>query len=380
MLCIATILPRVEHISTGHIVDDDLRKRVKYLGHLPYGCEVNFLECDWRDVVVPEILARFRTETGRRRKRNRDKEAREEKDRIISNPPDILLTNYMMLELILTRQDEAALVRAAQGVQFIVFDELHTYRGRQGADVALLIRRLRERLHSPDAVCVGTSATMSSSPVYAERQAAVAQVASRIFGVEVTPQQVIGETLERVTSGVPSVAELRDAAAQPVPATFEGFIQDALVVWLENRVGLRWDDAAGRFDRQPPQAVAGDAGLAAQLAAETDLPAVQCLEALQGRLLAGNALRHPATGRPVFAFRLHQFISKAATVYAPLLPPTERLEHLTLRGQVYAPNIEEGVAEECMKVTAAHNRKVRLSSPLSSLASCLLPRGLSQRI
>lgn len=78
----ATILPRVEHISTGHIVDDDLRKRVKYLGHLPYGCEVNFLECDWRDVVVPEVLSRFRTETERRRKRNREKEAREEKDRI----------------------------------------------------------------------------------------------------------------------------------------------------------------------------------------------------------------------------------------------------------------------------------------------------------
>ncbi|KAJ5928084.1 hypothetical protein N7466_007040 [Penicillium verhagenii] len=78
----ATILPRVEHISTGHIVDDELRKRVKYLAHLPYGCEVNFLECDWRDVVVPEVLSQFRTETERRRKRNREKEAREEKDRI----------------------------------------------------------------------------------------------------------------------------------------------------------------------------------------------------------------------------------------------------------------------------------------------------------
>ncbi|KAG0157914.1 hypothetical protein PDIDSM_5426 [Penicillium digitatum] len=78
----ATILPRVEHISTGHIVDDELRKRVKYLGHLPQGCEVSFLECDWRDVVVPEVLGRFRSETDRRRKRNREKEAREEKDRI----------------------------------------------------------------------------------------------------------------------------------------------------------------------------------------------------------------------------------------------------------------------------------------------------------
>ncbi|KAF4161739.1 hypothetical protein CNMCM6936_003112 [Aspergillus lentulus] len=78
----ATILPRVERISSGHIVDDELRKRVKYLGHLPQGCEVNFLECDWRDVVVPEILERFSAETGKRRKRNKEKEAREEKERL----------------------------------------------------------------------------------------------------------------------------------------------------------------------------------------------------------------------------------------------------------------------------------------------------------
>ncbi|KNG87718.1 putative RING finger domain protein (Rnf10) [Aspergillus nomiae NRRL 13137] len=84
----ATILPRVEHISTGHIVDGELRKRVKYLGHLPQGCEVSFLECDWRDVVGPEILERFAAETARRRKRNREKEAREEKDRVRAEKED----------------------------------------------------------------------------------------------------------------------------------------------------------------------------------------------------------------------------------------------------------------------------------------------------
>ncbi|KAE8351666.1 hypothetical protein BDV28DRAFT_158550 [Aspergillus coremiiformis] len=84
----ATILPRVEHISTGHIVDDELRKRVKYLGHLPQGCEVSFLECDWRDVVGPVILERFAAETERRRKRNREKDAREEKDRIRAEKED----------------------------------------------------------------------------------------------------------------------------------------------------------------------------------------------------------------------------------------------------------------------------------------------------
>ncbi|RDW92408.1 hypothetical protein BP5796_01802 [Coleophoma crateriformis] len=77
----ATLLPRVERVSTGHIMDDDLRKRTKYLAHLPYGCEVGFLECNWTDVVSPEVLAQFKEEIERRRKRNRDKENREEKDR-----------------------------------------------------------------------------------------------------------------------------------------------------------------------------------------------------------------------------------------------------------------------------------------------------------
>lgn len=63
-------------------MDDDLRKRTKYLSHLPYGCEVGFLECNWTDVVAPEILVQYKEEIEKRRKRNRDKEYREEKDRL----------------------------------------------------------------------------------------------------------------------------------------------------------------------------------------------------------------------------------------------------------------------------------------------------------
>jgi hypothetical protein len=78
----STILPRVERVSTGHIVDDDLRKRAKYLAHLPYGCEVSFLECDWTDIVSAEVLDRFKAEIERRKKRNHEKESREEKARL----------------------------------------------------------------------------------------------------------------------------------------------------------------------------------------------------------------------------------------------------------------------------------------------------------
>ena len=78
----STLLPQVEFISRGHIVDDELRKRFKYLGHLPFGCEVSFLECDWTDLIRPEILERFADDINRRRKKNGDKAAREERERI----------------------------------------------------------------------------------------------------------------------------------------------------------------------------------------------------------------------------------------------------------------------------------------------------------
>ncbi|KAF2731025.1 hypothetical protein EJ04DRAFT_514861 [Polyplosphaeria fusca] len=78
----STILPRVERVSTGHVVDDDLRKRTKYLAHLPYGCEVSFLECDWTDTVAPDVLEQFKPEIEKRRKKNLDKETREEKARV----------------------------------------------------------------------------------------------------------------------------------------------------------------------------------------------------------------------------------------------------------------------------------------------------------
>ena len=65
-------------------------------------------------------------------------ESEQERARIAGAPPDILLTNYMMLELLLTRIDpnDQQLIAAARDLEFLVLDELHTYRGRQGADVA----------------------------------------------------------------------------------------------------------------------------------------------------------------------------------------------------------------------------------------------------
>jgi ATP-dependent helicase YprA (DUF1998 family) len=104
----------------------------------------------------------------------------DERERILRDPPDILLTNYVMLELVLTRPDERKrLINQARGLHFLVLDELHTYRGRQGADVAMLVRRVREACHATDRLqCVGTSATMVSGQTQHEQRVEVADVAS----------------------------------------------------------------------------------------------------------------------------------------------------------------------------------------------------------
>jgi ATP-dependent helicase YprA (DUF1998 family) len=72
-------------------------------------------------------------------------ESTEERERIREAKPDILLTNFMMLELLMTRQNglDRAVIANAHGLEYLVLDELHTYRGRQGADVAMLVRRVR---------------------------------------------------------------------------------------------------------------------------------------------------------------------------------------------------------------------------------------------
>lgn len=173
-------------------------------------------------------------------------ESNERKQEIIAKPPDILLTNYVMLELLLTRPDEKPLIQAGKGLHFLVLDELHTYRGRQGADVAMLVRRTREAFTAEQLQCVGTSATLAGSGSYDEQRAEVAGIASMIFGAAVQPEHVIGETLRRTTPDADFtdpqfVAVLRerieDVDTAP-PTDYQGFISDPLSMWIESTFGI----------------------------------------------------------------------------------------------------------------------------------------------
>jgi ATP-dependent helicase YprA (DUF1998 family) len=118
----------------------------------------------------------------------------DERQRILAEPPDILLTNYVMLDLVLTRPDERQhLVSAARGLRFLVLDELHAYRGRQGADVAMLARRVRDACESPDVQVVGTSATIASGGSARLRRHLVAEIATR-FSVAASSSATLAQS------------------------------------------------------------------------------------------------------------------------------------------------------------------------------------------
>ncbi|MEJ5349439.1 MAG: DEAD/DEAH box helicase [Desulfosoma sp.] len=261
-----------------------------------------------------------------------------ERREILDCPPHILLTNYMMLELILVRPQERHFVhRAVAGIDFLVFDELHTYRGRQGADVALLIRRLRQRCGNPNLIYIGTSATMVGGEEIGsgERRQAVADFASKIFGVTVLPGNVIQERFRPLTTLVGVDAQpLRGAVQAPLPETLEELRKHPLSWWIERNLGFRIAPD-GTSERCPPVTLSE---AARRLAEDTGLEEVRCREALRAALLRGTTLKVDGDN-PLFALKLHQFVGQGQAVYATLEPPTVR--YLTLEGQYYAPEGEE---------------------------------------
>lgn len=260
----------------------------------------------------------------------------ERREAILRNPPDILLTNYVMLELMLTRPEERRkLVAAARGLEFLVLDELHTYRGRQGADVAMLVRRVRGACASPDMQCVGTSATMASAGTEADQRRVVAEVATGLFGTEVTPDRVIGETLHHATSGdADDVAQRsREIRAGVGGRSYDELAESSLASWIETTFGLTVEQESGRVIRQKPARVRESAARLADLTGQT---VDETAEAIQATLLAGSAARHADTGRPLFAFRLHQFLSKGDTVYVSIEDEARR--HVTSQYQIAVPD------------------------------------------
>lgn len=250
-----------------------------------------------------------------------------------NHPPHVVLTNYVMGELLLVRpEDKSLLDKSRGGLRFLVFDELHTYRGRQGADVAMLIRRLKERAAGPDLVQVGTSATMVSHPAAGpdDRRQAVAGFAQRLFGCAFGPDQVVEETLEPFTlGGAPAAVELTAAWGTPLPAAIDDFRQHPLARWAESEFGVEAEVGGGWKRRRPRTLTEATAALAEVVGR----PADECEAKLRGLLHRGGELPRP-DGSRAFAFKLHQFIGQGRALFATLEPRPDRT--FSMEGQLQA--------------------------------------------
>ncbi|QUW01731.1 DEAD/DEAH box helicase [Chloracidobacterium sp. MS 40/45] len=279
--------------------------------------------------------------------------AREE---IRLNPPQILLTNYVMAELLLVRPEDQRFLEqiahgewqireeatpspaihhspfADRGLRFLVFDELHTYRGRQGADVAMLVRRLKERCAGDGLLHIGTSATMISRPdaTAEERQQSVADFARRFFGHHFGPEHVIEETLAPFTEGGPPTAEeLKAAVGLPLPGDMSALCSHPLMRWLEYELGIE-KSRDGTLKRRTPRELSK---VAAQLAALTGADAQLCIHSLRELLAHASRLQREG-GTRAAAFKLHQFIAQGRTLYATV--ETHEARQFSLEGQVQA--------------------------------------------
>lgn len=252
-------------------------------------------------------------------------EKQEDRAGIIANPPDILLTNYMMLELLMVRSNDEQLRNSFQNsLKFLVYDEMHVYKGRQGADVSLLNRRLKASCKNKDIICIGTSATMTSGTI-AEQKEVVANVASKFFSSEFDPSQVIVESLTYSTSDKsPSKEELQTAVQSPlIKGGKDVLAQNPIAIWLERTIALRVDGTTKI--RKAPQSLKETA---AQLAEIVDLPPVSCLTRLQEILSWAEEINvESAKARKkdtILPFKLHQFISQTGFVYLTLHRPEKR--------------------------------------------------------
>lgn len=153
------------------------------------------------------------------------------------NLPDILMTNYQMLELILTRFDDRRLFpRDHRGnLRFLVLDEVHTYSGKRGADVACLIRRLKQHTGSIGKLrCIGTSATVQAGEGETAKQL-LTSFATKLFGEEFEPESVIGESYEPLEDIVATVLAPTPQIDQD---DLEGFDDDDEKQQLANAVRL----------------------------------------------------------------------------------------------------------------------------------------------
>ncbi|MCC6837049.1 MAG: DEAD/DEAH box helicase [Bacteroidia bacterium] len=248
-----------------------------------------------------------------------------DREKVISSPPDILLTNYMMLELLMVRKNDEDIRNSfLENLNFLVYDELHVYKGRQGADVSLLNRRIKAVAKNKNIICIGTSATMASGTI-AEQKVTVAKVAGNFFDADFSSNDVIIESLTySTTERIPSTEEIKAVVANEIKKeSKDKLLDNPLAIWLERTVAIS-EDGKNKIRNKPKSLQK----IAEQLSSEINLSIDICQNKIIEILTWAEATNIESANAKkkdtVLPFKLHQFISQTGYVYLTLQKPSDR--------------------------------------------------------
>jgi ATP-dependent helicase YprA (DUF1998 family)/ribosomal protein L37AE/L43A len=318
-----------------------------------------------------EARAALKTSTGREEPYDSELLSRDEMQ---ANPPDILMTNYVMLELLLTRfEDRKLFPKDSNHLKFLVLDEIHTYSGKKGADVACLIRRLKQRTGTIGKLrCIGTSATVQSEK--GERgEELIAQFAKNLFSEDFQPAHVIGEsylkTARPTAAPLPPTIQVTNAMLEHFDGTLEKAI--TLTEALTGKPIADPDKTAEGIGRilsaQQTVQFLEDKLSENSLSLATILKEYkethrssfsleECAKELKAALLAGSVGTVEILGsqQPKFVPKIHTFFSQGKTITTCL---TKDGPHLNERGESTCP-------------TCAKNQKTRVTFPLNFCRAC----------
>ena len=252
-------------------------------------------------------------------------------------PPQILLTNYSMLEYLLLRPDDSPLFDngRARWWTLLVLDEAHQYRGSRGIEMAMLLRRLKQRLReggrSEPFRCIATSATLVGGE---GDRAAVARFASDLFGEEFWEEDVIlGET-EPIPKPGPESLSPEDYEIVGQALCGKSVEARSRVTELAIKLGVPFPGnedlpkTVGRLLQRDSRAtglrrlITGNPAEVREIAAQVfdDLPDEKRVAALSELVELLLQAKDPTTDAPLFSARYHLFLRSLEGAFVSYWP------------------------------------------------------------
>ncbi len=284
------------------------------------------------------------------------------REQMRATPPNILLTNYAMLEYLLLRPADLTLFEGDHW-SFIALDEAHVYDGAKGAEIAMLLRRLQDRVAPDHSVqCIATSASVQGTPAH------VMDFAEKLFAApfewaedDTTRQDLV--IASRVTTpasstwGPLSAAQMHELANGAEPA------KD--VVELARREGQTFDTAADALEHEQTvvalkQLLSAGPRTVEDIAKSLFPDAERPQTVLNNLVTLASAVRGPS-GNPVLSARYHLFIRATEGAFTCLSPtgPHVQLARHEQCPECAAASFEFGACQRCGAVYLAGSVETR---------------------